>query len=641
MKEKSETRFRQLKGITKIYVDSILTLIPIVGIIGILDIPSYFRITIHLSQYVALVFGFVLASAFLLKPARKTSVIDRLPWYDFIFSIISIVAGLYVAINFQTIMIDVGIIMIHRVVLGTCTVLLTIEASRRVIGLPFISIVIVFLFYALFSSYFPGDIGTKSISYDNLATYLYLDPQGILGLPVEISATLVLVFLFFGQTIKSVGVNQLFNDAAYALLGKYRGGPAKVAVLSSTLFGMISGSAVANVATTGVFTIPLMKKTGYKAYFAGAVEAVASTGGQIMPPIMGAAAFLMATFIGVPYAIIALSALVPALLYYIAVFIQIDLRAAKDGLTGLPKNELPNLVQVFKENWPFTIPFLVLVYTLFFMWMEAETAGLVSALVTVIIGFAWVRRTGFILGKFVKIFSDSGRALVEVGIAAAGAGIIIGVLSVTGLSFTFSSMLVHLAGGNMLFLFILAAIGATILGMGMTVTASYLLMVILAAPALVSMGVPPLLAHFFVFYYGVLSFLTPPVCVAAFAAASIAGANMLQTAVQAMKLGIAAYLVPFFFVYRPSLLLIGTPIRIIEAIIVAAVGASLFSIGLEGFFFRNLQAWKRILIMVGGLFLFSPGLSTDLIGLCLSLPILFFEWRFRKSVLLEKHFENR
>jgi TRAP transporter 4TM/12TM fusion protein len=641
MKEKSETRFRQLKGITKIYVDSILTLIPIVGIIGILDIPSYFRITIHLSQYVALVFGFVLASAFLLKPARKTSVIDRLPWYDFIFSIISIVAGLYVAINFQTIMIDVGIIMIHRVVLGTCTVLLTIEASRRVIGLPFISIVIVFLFYALFSSYFPGDIGTKSISYANLATYLYLDPQGILGLPVEISATLVLVFLFFGQTIKSVGVNQLFNDAAYALLGKYRGGPAKVAVLSSTLFGMISGSAVANVATTGVFTIPLMKKTGYKAYFAGAVEAVASTGGQIMPPIMGAAAFLMATFIGVPYAIIALSALVPALLYYIAVFIQIDLRAAKDGLTGLPKNELPNLVQVFKENWPFTIPFLVLVYTLFFMWMEAETAGLVSALVTVIIGFAWVRRTGFILGKFVKIFSDSGRALVEVGIAAAGAGIIIGVLSVTGLSFTFSSMLVHLAGGNMLFLFILAAIGATILGMGMTVTASYLLMVILAAPALVSMGVPPLLAHFFVFYYGVLSFLTPPVCVAAFAAASIAGANMLQTAVQAMKLGIAAYLVPFFFVYRPSLLLIGTPIRIIEAIIVAAVGASLFSIGLEGFFFRNLQAWKRILIMVGGLFLFSPGLSTDLIGLCLSLPILFFEWRFRKSVLLEKHFENR
>jgi len=638
MKEKSEISFRQLKGITKIYADTILTLIPIIGIIGILNIPSYFRITIHLSQYVALIFGFVLASAFILAPARKAHADDRLPWYDFIFSIISIVAGLYVAINFQTIMVDVGIIMIHRVVLGTCTVLLTIEASRRVIGLPFISIVIVFLFYALFSSYFPGDIRTRSISYDNLATYLYLDPQGILGLPVEISATLVLIFLLFGQTIKSVGVNRLFNDTAYALLGKYRGGPAKVAVLSSTLFGMISGSAVANVATTGVFTIPLMKKTGYKAYFAGAVEAVSSTGGQIMPPIMGAAAFIMATFIGVPYATIALSALVPAILYYLAVFIQIDLRAAKDGLTGLPKKELPILRQVFKENWPFIIPFLVLVYTLFFMWMEAETAGLVSALVTVIIGFVWVKRTGFTLGKIVKIFRDSGRALLEVGIAAAGAGIIIGVLSVTGLSFTFSSILVHLAGGNMLLLFLLAAIGATILGMGMTVTASYLLMVILAAPALVTMGVPPLLAHFFVFYYGVLSFLTPPVCIAAFAAASIAGANMLKTAVQAMKLGIAAYLVPFFFIYRPSLLLIGTPEKIIEAIIVATIGVSFFSIGLEGFLFRNLQPWKRILIIVGGLFLFSPGLITDLIGLCIALPILFFEWRFRKSASLKKEF---
>jgi len=381
-----------------------------------------------------------------------------------------------------------------------------------------------------------------------------------------------------------------------------------------------------------------MKKTGYKAYFAGAVEAVSSTGGQIMPPIMGAAAFIMATFIGVPYATIALSALVPAILYYLAVFIQIDLRAAKDGLTGLPKKELPILRQVFKENWPFIIPFLVLVYTLFFMWMEAETAGLVSALVTVIIGFVWVKRTGFTLGKIVKIFRDSGRALLEVGIAAAGAGIIIGVLSVTGLSFTFSSILVHLAGGNMLLLFLLAAIGATILGMGMTVTASYLLMVILAAPALVTMGVPPLLAHFFVFYYGVLSFLTPPVCIAAFAAASIAGANMLKTAVQAMKLGIAAYLVPFFFIYRPSLLLIGTPEKIIEAIIVATIGVSFFSIGLEGFLFRNLQPWKRILIIVGGLFLFSPGLITDLIGLCIALPILFFEWRFRKSASLKKDF---
>ncbi|MHB8092291.1 MAG: TRAP transporter permease [Syntrophales bacterium] len=633
MEEKSGNSFRQLTGITKIFADSILTLMPIIGITGVLDLPSYFHITIHSSQYVALIFGLVLASAFLITPARKAQVVDnRLPWYDLVFAIISVVAGLYVAINYQAIMVDVGIVMAHRVVLGVCTVLLTIEASRRIVGLPFILIVIFFLFYALFSSYFPGDMATKSISYGNLAVYLYLDPQGIIGLPMEISASLVLVYLLFGQTINSVGVNRLFNDLAFALLGKYRGGPAKVAVLSSALFGMISGSAVANVATTGVFTIPLMKKTGYKAYFAGAVEAVASTGGQIMPPIMGASAFIMATFIGEPYAAIALAAVIPAILYYLAVFVQVDLRAGKDKLVGFPERELPKLRQVLKDNWPFTIPFLVLVYTLFVMWMEAETAGILSAFVTVILGFVMAKSTGFTLGKIATIFRDSGRALLEVGVAAAGAGIIIGVLSITGLAYTFSSILVHLAGGNMFLLFLFAAIGATILGMGMTVVASYLLMVVLVAPALTAMGVPPLLAHFFVFYYGVLSFLTPPVCLAAYAAASIAGANMMQTAVQSMKLGVAAYLVPFFFIYRPGLLLIGTPAEIIQACIVATVGVILFSIGLEGFLFKNLQAWKRIVIFGGGLFLFAPGLMTDVIGLCLALPIIFFEWRSRKAI---------
>ncbi|MCK9364941.1 MAG: TRAP transporter fused permease subunit [Syntrophales bacterium] len=633
MEEKSGNSFRQLTGITKIFADIILTLMPIIGITGVLDLPSYFHITIHSSQYVALIFGLVLASAFLIAPAGKAQVVDnRLPWYDLVFAIISVAAGLYVAINYQAIMVDVGIVMTHRIVLGVCTVLLTIEASRRIVGLPFILIIIFFLFYALFSSYFPGDMATKSISYGNLAVYLYLDPQGIIGLPMEISASLVLVYLLFGQAINSVGVNRLFNDLAFALLGKYRGGPAKVAVLSSALFGMISGSAVANVATTGVFTIPLMKKTGYKAYFAGAVEAVASTGGQIMPPIMGASAFIMATFIGEPYAAIALAAVIPAILYYLSVFIQIDLRAGKDKLVGFPESELPKLRQVLKDNWPFTIPFLVLVYTLFVMWMEAETAGILSAFVTVILGFVLSKRTGFTLGKIVTIFRDSGRALLEVGVAAAGAGIIIGVLSITGLAYTFSSVLVHLAGGNMFLLFLLAAVGATILGMGMTVVASYLLMVVLVAPALTAMGVPPLLAHFFVFYYGVLSFLTPPVCLAAYAAASIAGANMMQTAVQSMKLGIAAYLVPFFFIYRPGLLLMGKPADIIQACIVATIGVCFFSIGLEGFLFRNLQPWKRAFIITGGLFLFSPGLITDAIGLCLGFPIIFFEWRSRKAI---------
>jgi len=636
MKEEGGSRFRELNGTAKIYADTLLILMPIVGIIGILNIPAYFGFTIHLQQFIAFIFGLVLSSSFILIPARKGMRKDFLPWYDLISSIIMIVAGLYIAINYETIMVDVGITMTHRVILGILAVLLTIESSRRVVGLPFIIIILVFLVYALFASHFPGDFQTKSISVENLATYLYLDPQGLLGIPMEVAATIVLVFLLFGQTISNVGVSRLFNDLAFALMGKYRGGPAKVAVLASSLFGTITGSAVANVATIGVFTIPLMKKAGYKPYFAGAVEAVSGTGGQIMPPIMGAAAFIMASYIGVPYATIALSALVPAILYYLAVFIQIDLRAARRNLVGLPKEELPTFKQVMRDNWPFTIPFLVLVYTLFIMWMEAEAAGLLSTLVTVILGFVLKKRTGLSVKKVVSIFRGAGQALLEVGVASAGAGIIIGVLSITGLAFTFSSVLVSLAKGNLFLLLFLSAIGASILGMGMTVTAAYLLMVVLAAPALTSMGIPPLLAHFFVFYFGVLSFLTPPVCLAAYAAASLAGANMIQTAFQSMRLGIAAYIVPFIFAYKPALLLMGTPFEVIEACGTAILGISFIAIGLEGFLFSPMNMLKRGIFILGGLILMVPGLIFDAIGLCLVLPLFLMEWRSKKSRYLQK-----
>jgi TRAP transporter 4TM/12TM fusion protein len=632
-REEGGARLRQLQGPPKLYGDIVLTLMPVTGIVGILNLPGYLGMTLHPEQFIAVIYGLVLSATFILFPRKKGSQLDRLPWYDLVFSIISIIAGLYVGINYATIMVDVGIIMVHRVILGICAVLLTIEASRRVVGLPFVIIVIVFIVYALFGSYFPGELNTASISFDNLATYLYLDPQGVLGIPLEVAATIVLIFLLFGQTISSIGVSRLFNDIAFALMGRFRGGPAKVAVVASSLFGMISGSAVANVATIGVFTIPLMKKSGYKPYFAGAVEAVSGTGGQIMPPIMGAAAFIMATFLGVPYATVALSAVIPALLYYTAVFIQVDLRAARNNLAGLPKEELPTFRAVIKENWPFSIPFVVLVYTLFVMWMEAESAGLISILTALILGFVLKRKTGITFRGVVLMFRDAGRALLEVGVTSAGAGLIIGVLSITGLAFTFSSVLVSLAKGSIFLLLLLSAIGASILGMGMTVTAAYLLMVVLAAPALVSMGVSPHLAHFFVFYYGVLSFLTPPVCLAAYAAASLAGANMIQTAFQAMKLGIAAYLVPFIFAYRPALLLMGNTFDIIEGCLTALIGVGFIAIGVEGFLFRRLAAWKRTALVVGGIITMIPGLVFDGIGLCIALPILFLEWRARREKL--------
>lgn len=623
------THFRELTGAVKISADILLVLIPLTGIAGSLNIPSYLGMSLYLQQYIGFIFGIVIAVTFLLAPPRKKRADDNVPWYDLIFSLTALISGLYIAVNYRDIAVDIGIVTPQRVFLGVAAVMLTIEAARRLVGLIFCVIILLFLFYALFSSYFPGMLAVKSISYGNLATYLYLDPQGILGIPLEVATTIVLIFVLFGQTISNVGVSRLFNDTAFALMGRYRGGPAKVAVLASSLFGMISGSAVANVVTTGVFTIPLMKKAGYKPYFAGAVEAVASTGGQIMPPIMGAAAFLMATFLNMPYKKVAVSAILPALLYYLAVFIQVDLRAAKEGLKGLPPAEIPAVGKVLRENWIFSLPVLVLIYTLFIALMPETTAGLVSILSAVILGLIMTRRTQMNLKKILLILRDCGRGLLEVGVTSAGAGLIIGVLTITGLAFSFSSLLIGLAKGNVFLLLVLSAVVSSILGMGMTVTAAYLLTVVIGAPALIEMGVSPLLAHFFIFYYAVLSFLTPPVCLAAYAAASIAGASMIKTAFQAMKLGVAAYIVPFIFAYKPALLLQGEIFPILEACITAVIGISLVAVGIEAFLFRPLVGWKQGVLIVGGVIMMIPGLTFDLIGLCIVAPVLFLEWRAR------------
>jgi TRAP transporter 4TM/12TM fusion protein len=631
MKTEEGPSYRQLNGISKFYADILFALIPIIGIIGIINLPSYFKISLYLQQYIGFIFGLVIASCIVITPAKRGLSLNKLPWYDLILSFIGLISGLYIAINYKTITVDIGLMMPERVILGIFAVLLTLEASRRVVGLPFVGIILFFIIYALSASYFPGGLRTKSIRFDNLATYLYLDPQGILGTALEVATTIVLIFVFFGQTINSVGISRLFNDLAMALMGRFRGGPAKVAVVASSLFGMISGSAVANVATIGVFTIPLMKKAGYKPYFAGAVEAVSSTGGAIMPPIMGAAAFIMATFLGIPYSKVALAAAIPAVLYYTAVFIQVDLRAVKENLKGMPKEELPKFWSVLKKNWPFSIPFLVLVYTLFVMWMEPEMAGLVSIIATVALGFMLRRRTGMSIKKLLWMFRDGGKGLLEVGVTCAGAGLIIGVLSITGLAFTFSTFLVSTAKGSVFLLLLLSAIGASILGCGMPVTAVYLLMVVLTAPALVEMGISPLLAHLFVFYYGVLSFLTPPVCLAAYAAASIAGSNMAQTGFQAMKLGVAAYLVPFIFAYRPGLILQGSLLQIVEACIVACIAISVIAIGLEGHLFRPLHLWKRIALFIGGILAMFPGIIFVTVAVCITLPIIFLEWRVRRE----------
>jgi len=369
-----------------------------------------------------------------------------------------------------------------------------------------------------------------------------------------------------------------------------------------------------------------MKKTGYAPHFAGAVEATASSGGQIMPPIMGAAAFLMATFLGLPYAQIAISAAIPAVLYYLAILIQVDLRAAKDGLQGMPPHLLPRMRDVWRKGWPFLLPLAVLIYSLFVLMVDADKAGLYSTAVIFLVGF--LRKADRLDSrKVLAILKETGEGMLEIGVICAAAGLIIGIVILTGLGLTFSQALVNLSGGSSIVLLVLAALGAVILGMGMTATAAYLLMVILIAPALTQLGVKPLNAHMFVFYYAIMSFLTPPICLAVYAAASMAGADMMKTAYQAIKLGIAAYIVPFIFAYHPQLLLQGGVLDTLHAVLTALLGISLIGIGAEGYLFRDLGWFKRVLLLGGGLGALIPGLTSDLIGLALGLPVIAGEWR--------------
>ncbi len=619
------SRFRKVRGILYYWENILLISVPIIGITSILNLPLYFGISFYIQQYLSIFFGLIMALVFILVPVRKGMKMEYVPWYDILLSFAGLITGLYLAINYKEIVVQLGLLVPERIILGSISIIIILEASRRLLGWPFLSIVLIFIFYALFSHIFPAGLYGKGVSWSRLATYLYLDPQGILGIAIEVSATIVFAFVFFGQALFKTGGGEIFTEAAMALMGGYRGGPAKVAILASSLFGTMSGSAVANVVTTGSVTIPMMKKTGYPSYFAAAVEATASSGGQIMPPIMGAAAFLMATFLGIPYMKVAISAIIPALLYYTAVFIQVDLEAAKNGLKGLSHEMLPKLSSVFHRGWPFGIPLIILVYLLFIAMLDADKAGLYATASVFLIGFILIKDK-INLKKTIQILKETGEGMLEIGVICAAAGIIIGIVSLTGLGFTFSQTLVNISGGSTIILLILAAIGAIILGMGMTVTAAYIFMVILIAPALVQLGMEQLNAHLFVFYFAVMSFLTPPICLAVYAAASLAGADMMKTALQAIKLGIAAYIVPFIFAYHPALLLRGNFLEVIIAVVTSIIGISLIAISVEGYLFRQLNWLKRIIICSGGILSLIPGWKTDLLGLMIALPFIFHEW---------------
>jgi TRAP transporter 4TM/12TM fusion protein len=466
-----------------------------------------------------------------------------------------------------------------------------------------------------------------------LIVYLGMDTNGLLSFVMYIGVTVVITFIFFGQLLLHSGGSQFFNDISLALMGRYRGGAAKISVVASSLFGSISGIVVSNIVATGVITIALMKKSGFSPRLAAAIEATASTGGQLMPPVMGAVAFLMADFLARPYSDIVIAALVPSLLYYVALFIQADLEAAKAGIKRVEESEIPRLKSVLSTGWIFIIPFVVLVYVLFWMNRRAEEAAIYASISVLVLGLAFgYRGQRMKLRDVVKSLIATGIASLNILMIVAGAGFIIGTLHVTGLGFALTVFLVNLGAGNLIALLVIASLMCIVLGMGMPTLGVYILLAILIAPALVEVGVDPLAAHMFILYLGMMSFVTPPVAIGAFFAASLAGAEPMRTAFVSMRLGWAAYIVPFLFVFSPSLLLQGTSVlTTIVAVISAVAGVWLVSAGVTGFYRRRLPVPMRAGFVAAGALLLLPGeigpwaVWTDPIGAVLGVLFVRYE----------------
>jgi TRAP transporter 4TM/12TM fusion protein len=608
-----------------------LTMIPLVGTVYVLHVPEYLGIAVYQEQYLSVLLTLMLVSTFLSVPSKKGSLKRQIHWYDVVLVLLSLVGGGYVAVYYPDIIPTLGYMVPFRTVMGGMMILLILEAARRLVGWPIVIIGILFPIYAATSYFLPGFLHSRMIPVGRILSYIYLSPGAMMGIPLTVAGTIVFSFIFFGRVLFSTGGGKFLSDFALALMGRYRGGPAKVAILASCFFGSLSGSASANVAMTGIVTIPLMKRTGYKPHIAAAIEAVASTGGLIMPPIMAATAFIMAEFMEIPYSTIAVSAFIPALLYYIAVFIQVHLQAVKDDLKGLPREELPSLKEVMKQGWIYLIPTLVLLYCLFALYMAPETSALYAVAATVIVCLFKKDTRRVVIGQAWRILRDTGRGVLEVGIICGIAGIVIGSMDLTGIGLSLSDALVSLSGGNAMVLLVLAAIGAIILGMGMPVTATYIMLVVLIAPALIELGIEPLAAHLFIMYFGVMSFLTPPVAIAAYVAASIAKSEPMRTGFAGVRLGIVAYIVPFVFALSPSLILIGSWDEILLTTITALLGIVFLSIAFEGYLFARLHAGKRILFAVGALFLIAPSLKGCIIGLALTVPLVLWELRRKKT----------
>lgn len=560
-----------------------------------------FRIAVYTEQFLAAALALALALTFLTARLRRFGVAD---W---ILAALALGGGLWLSVSYPAVSLEAAIDPMAGFPAALVLIVALLEALRRTAGWPLTLIVLAFVTYGLFGHMAPGDFQALPVQPERLFVQLALDTNGVLGTPLAIAATVVVVFVALGRLLDHLGGADYFTGLAIAAMGRFRGGAAKISILASSLFGSISGSAVSNVATTGVVTIPLMQRAGFRPASAAAVEAVSSTGGQLMPPIMGASAFLMAEFLEIPYAEVVLAALVPAVLYYLALFVMADLTAARDGIGGIAEDEneaKPRLAR----GWPFLLPFAALIGALFFLNYQPAAAGLVAAAVLLILaplvpdGLARLRPD-----RLYRALTGAGKGLAQIIVITGAAGIVIGVLNETGLSFGLTLSLTRLAGDSALSLLLLAALVSIVLGMGMPTIAVYVLLAALVAPALVRLGIEPIAAHLFVLYFGMMSMITPPVAIAAFAAASLGGADPMRTGFQALKFGWPAFVLPFAFALNPALILqedaTGAAIAIVSAGLgVLAVSSAVIGYGL----FRLGPAGRVATLLAGGILIAWP-----------------------------------
>ncbi len=604
-----ESGFRQLSGPMKWITYGMLVLFSVYQLVStlFLTLPPQIHRPIHLA--------FGLGLVFLLFPGRAKGDNTKVGIINMIFSIVAILVSLYWVFDYQGLVMRTGNYTTFDLVVGGVAILLVMEAARRVVGLPIAIIAIVFLLYTYFGPYMPGFLEHRGVNIPRIIGHTYFTLEGILGSPIAVSSTFIFLFILFGAFLEKTGVGEYFNDLSLVIAGRRIGGPAKVAVFSSALQGTISGSSVANVVTSGAFTIPMMKRLGYRPEFAGAVEASSSTGGQIMPPIMGAAAFLMAEFIGVPYFEIAKAAILPAILFFVGIWIMTHFEAKRLGLRGLTKEELPDKKEVLKKLY-LLLPIFIIIGVLSIGY-SAERSAVIGIISCIVVG-AFRKETRMGLKDIMEAFAAGARTALGVVAATACAGIIVGTVTLTGIGLKLANGLLDMAGGVMILALFFTMIASLILGMGTPTTANYIITSTIAAPALILMGVPDIAAHMFTFYFGIVADITPPVALAAFAAAGIAKSKPIRTGVESTRLSIAAFMAPYIFVLSPQLLLIDTTwYEAIWIMFTSTLGMIGVGAGLIGFWMAKLNWLERILALAGGVCAVIPGLTTDLIGFAL------------------------